>query len=116
VDVVEPVGQGREEALDAALESLAAAYRGALEALDDPDPQTALDRTGKLAAATRKMADEAAELRLQAVGRIWEAEQLSLAALADRVGISKSRADQLVRALKAAKQQTPASDAEEEGR
>ena len=53
-------------------------------------------------------APEASELRTQAAARIWQAEELSLAALAERIGVSKARADQLIRAARATrKEQQP---------
>jgi hypothetical protein len=45
----------------------------------------------------RKLSDDDAALRSQAARRIRDARGLSLAGLADHIGLSKGRADQLVR-------------------
>lgn len=84
-----------------AMRSNYAAGRAAIEATEDPR------RAFTLATEFRDKIDElvgsAAELRAQTVERVWESEQLSLAALAKRIGVSKSRADQFIQAARAAK-------------
>ena len=60
--------------------------------------QERLEAAGKLAEALRDRSDEAARIRHAEAVRIYETESLSLAQLADRVGISKARADQIIRA------------------
>ena len=56
----------------------------------------------------RLLFNRAAEIRKGEMFRIRDEEQLSLAKLADRVGISKARADQMI---KAARQKEEAADA-----
>jgi hypothetical protein len=70
-------------------------------AIVDP-PQRAFELATELGArlddAMRAAVGQAAKLRAQMVTRIWKAEELSLAGLANRIGVSKARADQFVRA------------------
>lgn len=81
----------------AATAAIRAAFRRASELVaDEADPHVAFRRATELAEILRSLADEAANLRPATVYRIWEAEQLSLAALAKRIGVSKTRADQLL--------------------
>lgn len=79
------------------------------DAIDREPPEIAFvmasDLTALIADAHRKAAGIAADLRARSAGRIWDTEKLSLAALADRIGVSKARADQLIRSIK--KQQQP---------
>ena len=98
-----------EEAAAQALDALMAAYRDAAAAINAiPDPQRAFEYATQLASMLRDIAQRASELRTQTAARIWEAQELSLAALAERIGVSKARADQLIRAAKASrKEQQP---------
>jgi len=61
-------------------------------------PQEKLTAAGRLAEALRTRSDEAARIRHAEALRIYDEESLSLAQLASRVGISKARADQIIRA------------------
>src|SRR4051812_38607066 len=81
------------------------AYDDAAQIIDSiPDPQQAFDHATQLREEIDDLVGRAAELRALMVKRIWENEQLSLAGLANRIGVSKSRADQLIQtALKATK-------------
>lgn len=54
----------------------------------------------ELADHLRRLGEAGADLRSHVAGRIWSAERLSLAGLADRIGVSKARADQLIRNAK----------------
>jgi hypothetical protein len=45
----------------------------------------------------RRLADAHGEVRTEVAGKVWDAQRLSLSALADRVGVSKSRAEQLIK-------------------
>jgi hypothetical protein len=79
--------------IDAAI----AAADVALDAIRQlPDSQKKLEAAGRLVEVLRSRSDEAARLRHAEALRIYEAESLSLAQLADRVGISKARADQII--------------------
>ncbi len=84
--------------------TLEEACRRASEAIDHDQPEIAFaaanELTELIARAHRATAGIAAGLRSRSAGRIWEAEKLSLAALADRIGVSKARADQLIRSIK----------------
>jgi hypothetical protein len=62
--------------------------------------QARLEAAGKLVAGLRLRSDEAARIRHAEAVRIYEAESLSLAQLANRVGVSKARADQIIRVEK----------------
>ncbi|SRR6266699_229496 len=91
----------REQAsqLDALLAELHRAYSQATELIRSAgNPHDAFDAATRLTTALRDMADAAARLRGDAITAIWQAEELSLAALAKRVGVSKSRANQLIQA------------------
>ena len=70
----------------------------AIDAIDDP--QTAFDAASEVREILRKTHDEIAELRTRAVGEIWERDKLSLSKLADRIGVSKARADEIIRTVK----------------
>lgn len=78
-----------------------AAARAAIEATDDP--QYAFQLATMFRDKLDELVGSAAELRAQMVERIWESEQLSLAALAKRIGVSKSRANQFIETARAAK-------------
>jgi 3-methyladenine DNA glycosylase/8-oxoguanine DNA glycosylase len=93
-----------EQAAGEALDGLTRAYKEAAAAIEAiPDPQRAFAYATQLANLVRDLFPEASELRSRTVARIWEAEELSLAALAQRIGVSKARADQLIRAAKTAR-------------
>jgi hypothetical protein len=59
--------------------------------------QEKLEAAGKLVDGLRTRSDEAARIRHAEAVRIFETESLSLGQLANRVGISKARADQIIR-------------------
>ncbi|NUW33845.1 hypothetical protein HTZ77_20760 [Nonomuraea sp. SMC257] len=65
-----------------------------------PDLQQAFIQATRLADDLRKMADDAALTRARVAAQIHDAEALSLAALATKLGISKARADQLLKAAR----------------
>lgn len=81
--------------IDAAL----AAADIALDAIRRIDgSQEKLEAAGRLVEELRSRSDEAARIRHAEAVRIYERESLSLAQLANRVGISKARADQITKA------------------
>ena len=93
-----------EQAAADALEALSRAYEEAARAIRAiPEPQRAFAFATRLAKEMRDAHEQASELRSEQVARIWEAEELSLAKLAQRIGVSKARADQLIRAAKGGK-------------
>lgn len=67
-----------------------------IEAMEGSEAKTQAIR--ELAGAIQELFNQAAEIRKGEMFRIRDAEQLSLAKLADRVGISKARADQNIKA------------------
>lgn len=69
-----------------------------IAAMSDSPAKTAAIR--ELAEALQELYGTAAAIRRAEMLRIQEAEKLSLAKLADRVGISKARADQIIRAAR----------------
>lgn len=98
--------ESERQVLAAAHAALTRAYDQAVKAIEaTPDPQEAFDAATGLASVLRRHADHAAELRTQAVARIWEKERISLSTLAGRIGVSKTRADQFIRAAQTLKQQ-----------
>lgn len=93
-----------EQAIRTAVDAARAAIRD-IRAL--PDPQSRIEAAGRLADSLRAAFEEAARIRHEDAVRIYEAESLSLAQLASRVGISKARADQII---KAAREKEPESE------
>ena len=63
-----------------------------------PGGQAKTEAIREVAEQIRHLWDRAAGIRKGEMFRIRDEEQLSLAKLADRVGISKARADQMIRA------------------
>jgi hypothetical protein len=63
-------------------------------------PESAFKIATDLAAAFREAAEEVAGFRAREAARVRDSEKLSLGGLADRLGISKTRADQLMRIAK----------------
>jgi len=91
-----------EEALRTAIAAMRSAYGRAAAAIEAiPDPQEAFEKAGELRSAADDLVGEAASLRARMVQRIWEAETMSLAALANKIGVSKTRADQFLRTARA---------------
>jgi predicted translin family RNA/ssDNA-binding protein len=92
---------------EAAAEALAV-LRRTLDGIDAmAGSQAKTQAIRELAEAIQELYSWAAEIRKGEMFRIRDEEQLSLAKLADRVGISKARADQLIKAA----QQKEESDA-----
>lgn len=88
-----------------ALATIDRGWRDALAALTlvetDEDRQAAFELADHLAEKLATINTEASEIRRSRIRRIWDAEKLSLARLADKVGISKTRAEQLVKTFRA---------------
>lgn len=85
--------------LDQASEALQLAHRGMIRAIEDtPDHQRAFEAASHYRELAEQLAKQAADLRAAMAARIWSAESLSLTALASRVGVSKARAAQFLRA------------------
>jgi transcriptional regulator with XRE-family HTH domain len=94
---------GQEKQFETSVESLAGAYQDAVAAIEStPDLLGAFDMATTLATTMRGNADAANRLRARTAAKLRDAEGLSLAQLAQRIGISKARADQLVRAADSA--------------
>lgn len=77
--------------------------------------QAKLEAAGKLVDGLRTRSDEAARIRRDEALRIYKAEELSLAQLAGRVGISKARADQLVHPDRPRKKRRRGDDGQHDG-
>ncbi|MFD8527204.1 hypothetical protein ACFV0L_07300 [Streptosporangium canum] len=89
---------------DIVLHPLSQAFQEATRAIRAmPEPRDAYDSATRLAHEVRSKADLAAQVRAEAAARIHEAEKLSIAGLAERLGISKARAAQLLKAARKAK-------------
>ena len=85
--------------VERSIETIRQAYQRAEDAINAaPAGREAFDLASELRDALDAIQGEAAELRGHTARRIWEAEKLSLAGLADRVGVSKPRAAQFVNA------------------
>lgn len=101
----------RDELLAEARESLTSARRAAETAIGRAESQeVAFAVASELATAYREVADEMTGYRVREAARLRDAEGLSLAGLAKRLGISKARAEQLINAAKA---QNSPSDSED---
>jgi hypothetical protein len=70
-----------------------------------PDPPAAFKAATQLGDCLRDATSDTGQLRAEMAARIWRDEELSLGALAQRIGVSKARADQLIRAAKAGTQE-----------
>jgi hypothetical protein len=91
-------GRAADDAVRGSIEEIRSAYLRAAKAIDNaPVSREAFDLATTLRDSLDELQGEAAELRGHAARRIWESEELSLASLADRVGVSKARAAQFVR-------------------
>lgn len=87
-----------------AVEALYSAYEHARSQVEsEADADLAYEQARELGDTLGKLYEAATTLRSEMVGRIWESEELSIAGLANRIGVSKARADQLIRAQKARK-------------
>jgi hypothetical protein len=85
-----------EQAVAQALDAIQRAYEEAaaiIEGIDDP--QEAFDRADQLADGIRRVYDDqATKLRASRVARIWEAEEMTLTELANRISRSQPRSKQ----------------------
>jgi hypothetical protein len=83
------------------LASLRDAYEQAAAAIHkDSQAQHAFESATALADTLRQLAENAASLRARTAARIAAEEKLSLSVLAARIGVSKQRADQLIKSAK----------------
>jgi len=95
-------GSGRSVA--DCIEAISDAYESATAMIrSNPDTQQAFEDASELASVLRDLGDNGADLRAEAVAKIWKTEELSIAGLAEKIGVSKARAGQL---LKSAKEST----------
>lgn len=90
-----------DPAAEKALDELTAAVDKAVKTIAAlPDPSTAYGYAKRLVELLRDAVNLAGRVHAQAAGRVHKAESLSLAGLAQRIGVSKARAEQLVNAAK----------------
>ena len=89
------------EASDGFLQALAEVVKACEAASDEiravTDPHLAYEHATRLLEEMQGQRGKAAQVRAEQVARIWKAEELSLAQLAGRIGVSKARAEQFVR-------------------
>ena len=84
-----------------ALADIDRAYKAAAAAIDaERNPQEAFRLATEVTESLRQRTTDSADLRVLAAARVFETEQMSLAGLADRIGVSKARAAQLMRLAK----------------
>jgi hypothetical protein len=82
-----------------AYEALELAHDDVIRAIEGTtDNQRAFEAASHYRELAEQLAKQAADLRAAMAARIWSAESLSLTALASRVGVSKARAAQFLRA------------------
>ena len=88
---------GPGESASEAIAALWRAYHAAVaEVRAIADPDEARVAADALAAEVVRMRAAAARIRAQAVRRIWEERELSLAQLAGHIGVSKARAQAFI--------------------
>jgi hypothetical protein len=96
-------GTGQQTA-DEALTTLRGAYDKTVTVIQAiPDSRQAFQEATELARVLGEWSKQAAKLRAAAAVRIAEDEQLSLAGLANRLSVSRSRAQQLMESGRAGK-------------
>lgn len=87
--------------LDSALDTIRSAYaRAAAIIKSTADPAAAFRDAGRLADVVREATGATGQLRADMAARIWQSEEMSLAGLASRIGVSKARAAQFINAAK----------------
>jgi len=102
------VADDQQEARAAAeIQALARAFLHATATIDSvADPRARFRLASELGEMLRQAATDAADFRADVAVRIREDGKLSLASLAEKIGVSKGRADQITRAAKAKQRQT----------
>lgn len=104
------------QAVATALADIDRAVKAAAAAIeDDRDLTRAFRLATDLTEALRERTNDAANLRVLAATRTFEAERMSLSSLADRIGVSKARAAQLINSSRRADHNPGTDDSEEEG-
>jgi hypothetical protein len=89
----------------AALDGLAQVLRDVTAEVEQaPDKQAAFEAASVLTEMLRRATNTAADLRAKIVAGIADEESLSLALLADRIGVSKARAGQLMQSARRTQQ------------
>jgi len=93
--------RGRASGFDSRLAVLAQAIHDLLnEALADEDEEASFRHAENVLKAATGIRGRAAKVKARAALRLWRDRDVSLSDLAQRLGISKQRADQLVRKAK----------------
>ncbi|MEO3871316.1 hypothetical protein ABGB18_21090 [Nonomuraea sp. B12E4] len=93
--------EGVSEAVLSALADLERAFDSALMAIDaDTDHNRAYNGATELVEMLRRLFETSGNQRALSAARIFEQEEMSLASLADRIGVSKARAAQLIKTAK----------------
>lgn len=102
---------------DGADDAISAALEAGQEAVDAvrgiPDTQERVEAAGRLADGLRVVQEDAARVRHDGAVDIYKAEDLSLAQLGQRIGVSKARANQILNAAKIPKRRKPGRTAGE---
>jgi hypothetical protein len=87
--------------VEMALDALDVAYKEAVAAVRAvPDPEAAFPYANELSEKLRELSIAAAALRTETAARIWDSKRMTLAALADRIGVSTTRAHQLIKGVR----------------
>jgi len=88
----------------AALADLDATCERAIAAINARPPDEAFADVGELAdlltGHLRRLTSLAAAVRTRSAGRIWDSERMTLTTLADRIGVSTTRAHQIIQSVK----------------
>ncbi|GAA1021470.1 hypothetical protein Aple_073660 [Acrocarpospora pleiomorpha] len=105
--------QGSGERARNTLADLERAFDAAVAGIDaEVDPNRAYEGATELVEAVRRLFEASAELRAHSAARLFKEEQMSLAGLADRIGVSKARAAQLIKTAKSADEKQGAATEE----
>ena len=93
-----------QQAADEAFATLRGAYENAVAAIQAmPDGREAFSQAGELARILGEWSQQAAKLRAAVAVRIAKDEELSLAGLANRLSVSRARAQQFMASGRAGK-------------
>src|SRR6266487_64998 len=92
--MTDPTQENRPDRL---VEALRWAYGQAVAAIDEADPDVAFAAATKLTHLIAEFYKQTPQVRGRQAHRVWKANELSLQQLGDRIGVSKARADQLVK-------------------
>jgi hypothetical protein len=106
--MADPNVTAAEQATARFVEEIGRTHKEVAAAIDAiPNPQQALDPAQEFFRAAETAYKAAAQLRAQLVSQIWEAEEMTATALADRLNVKRQRVGQIAKAHRAGKEHQP---------